>query len=105
MQNSPLQSAFAIAVPTVKIKFVNPESGTRFPSPLRQVETDPSFLTPSFKMAKADGIFVPLDLSDQEWPLLSNVVVPPPKVIPSPAEREPPDKKASKRNKKRSSFG
>ena len=103
MQNSPLQSAFAIAVPTVKIKIVTPESGTRFPSPLRQVETDPSFLSPSFKMAEADGNSVPLDYSDQEWALLRNVAVPPPKVIPSPVEREPPDKHASKRRRKCSS--
>ena len=103
MQNSPLQSAFAIAVPTVKINIVTPEFGARFPSPLRQVETDPSFLSPSFKMAEADGNSVPLDYSDQEWALLRNVAVPPPKVIPSPVEREPPDKQASKRSRKRSS--
>ena len=58
MQNSPLQSAFAIAVPTVKINIVTPEFGARFPSPLRQVETDPSFLSPpSFKVVPTDNAF------------------------------------------------
>ena len=101
-KNTPLPSAFAVPVSTKKPNFVNPETSLSSPSPLRQVDSKPSFLLPSSTMAEADGITTaPLDLSDQEWPLLSNVVDPPPKLIPPPADHKPPN--ISNRQRKRSS--
>ena len=63
-----------------------------YPSPLEQVDSEPSFLSPFSTMAEVDGIpTAPLDLSDRGWPLPSYVADPPLKVILPIANHKPPD--------------
>ena len=102
MKNTPLPVAYSVPSSIAITSIVTPETRLTTPSPLRPVDSKPPFLLPSSTMAEADGITTaPLDLSDQEWPLLSNVVDPPPKLIPPPADHKPPN--ISKRQRKRSS--
>ena len=80
------------------LSIVIPETRLTISSALELFETDPPFLPYPFStMAEADGTPAPLDQTDQERPLLSYVALPPPKVIPSPVKREPPDFEAPTR--------
>merc|ERR1740124_2100741 len=100
--NTPLPSVFAVPMSIKNTNVVTPETILLSPSPLRQVDSKPPFLIPSSTMAEADCITTaPLDLSDQEWPLLRNLVDPPPKLIPPAANHRPPN--ISNRQRKGSS--
>jgi len=100
-RNTPLSSSFAVPVCTKSTNFVTPETS---PSPLRQFDSKPPFLLPSSTMAEAAGITTaPLDLSEQEQLLLSDVVDLPPKIIPPPADHKPPNIASTKRLRKRRS--
>jgi len=103
-KSTSLPSAFAVPDSTQKLNFVTPETSLTYPRPLRQVDSKQPFLLPSSTMAEADGTHTaPLDLSEREWPLLSYVADPPPKVIPPTAGHKPPDIMSTGRLRKRSS--
>ena len=98
MKYASLSTVCSVPSCPVILSIVIPETRLTISSALELFEADPLFLPYPFStMAKADGTPAPLDLSDQEWPLLSYVAVPPTKGIFSPEEREPPDIRAPTR--------